>query len=244
MGGGAQLELADVHFAYGSVPVLFGVSFEVRPGEVLGLLGTNGAGKSTVLRVAAGLAAPTSGAVRLDGHDITSVPAEQRCRLGFALVIGGRGVFPDLTVRENLELGAEGAGRDSRDAAAGLGRVLELLPALGSRLDQRAGTLSGGEQQMLSIGRALMARPRLLLLDEPSSGLAPAVVDRVFDLVAELRTAGTAVLVVEQNAALALGAADRGYVMDRGAIVAEGTAQGLRTGDEVRRALLGEPTDV
>lgn len=231
---GALAAVADVHFAYGPVPVLFGVGFDVQPGEVLGLLGTNGAGKSTVLRVLAGLETPTQGTVHLDGHDVTAWPAERRCRAGLALVPGGRAVFPDLTVRENLEVGGH-------TVRAGLGeridRELARFPALARRLHTAAGALSGGEQQQLAIAKALLLEPRLLCIDELSLGLAPAVVAGLFDVVEAVKVSGVTCILVEQSLNLAARLCDRAVFLEKGAVKFEGHPRELLERDDVARAV-------
>jgi branched-chain amino acid transport system ATP-binding protein len=237
--GEVVLELEDVHTYYGSIHALKGVSLEVRRGEIVTLIGSNGAGKSTALRSVNGLNHPRQGRIRLDGEDITRLPAHERVRRGLSQAPEGRRLFPRMSVLENLKMGAF-----QRTDRAGVGedleRVYALFPLLHERRRQRAGTLSGGEQQMCAIGRALMARPRLLLLDEPSMGLAPMLVERIFDVIAEINAQGMTVLLVEQNALMALQAAQRGYVMETGRIVLSGAAADLRRDDGVRRTYLGE----
>ncbi|MDQ2648199.1 MAG: ABC transporter ATP-binding protein [Actinomycetota bacterium] len=231
------LELEDIHFSYGSVPVLFGVSLGIEPGEVLGLLGTNGAGKSTVLRVLAGLEAPSSGSVTFAGRDVTSTPAEVRCRLGIALVMGGRAVFPDLTVRENLELGGYtvGAELDTR-----IERELDRFPQLRGRLGNLAGTLSGGEQQQLAIAKALLPDPRLLCIDELSLGLAPTVVADLIAIVRDVNRAGVTCVLVEQSLNLAAELCGRAVFLEKGQVRFEGApAELLERGDLARAVFLG-----
>ncbi|MCX8007106.1 MAG: ABC transporter ATP-binding protein [Coriobacteriia bacterium] len=220
---------------YGRVEVVREVSLRVAPGEVVALLGSNGAGKSTLLKAICGLVAPWAGTVSIGHEDVTGRPPEHLVRRGVALVPEGRMLFGALTVSDNLALGAYA----HRDPTQVRERVLSLFPVLASRLGQRASTLSGGEQQMLAIGRALMSRPQVMLLDEPSLGLAPRVVADIFDVLDELRADGIAVLLVEQDANLALKHADRGYVMRGGRIVMEGSARDLRSNDDVRLAYLG-----
>jgi ABC-type branched-subunit amino acid transport system ATPase component len=234
---GALLELDDVHFAYGSEPVLFGVSFAVEPGEVLGLLGTNGAGKSTVLRVLSGLAAPSSGSVRYEGRDVTGVPAEQLCRQGISLVIGGGAVFPDLTVRENLQLGGHLLGDE---LGARIERELARFPQLGGRLDNLAGSLSGGEQQQLAVAKALLVDPRVLCIDELSLGLAPKVVDALFDVVRAVNESGVTCVLVEQSLTLAAQLCRRAVFLEKGTVRFEGApADLLERGDLARAVFLG-----
>jgi len=227
-----------VHVAYGEIPALKGVAMEVRAGEIVALLGNNGAGKTTTLRTISGLLAPSRGTLTLEGEPLDGVPAHVIVRRGIAHVPEGRRIFNRLTVRENLTMGAYT--RSDAGVAGDLERVLTLFPRLDERITQIAGTLSGGEQQMLAIGRALMARPRLLLLDEPSMGLAPVVVEQIFDTVRDINRHGTTILLVEQNAAMALSVAQRGYVIETGSIVLSGTAAELADNPEVRRAYLGE----
>jgi branched-chain amino acid transport system ATP-binding protein len=232
------LRLEDVHVAYGEIPALKGISMEVRAGEIVTLLGNNGAGKTTTLRTISGLLVPTRGTLTLEGEPLGGVPAHDVVLRGIAHVPEGRRIFNRLTVHENLVMGAYT--RKDDGIAGDLDRVFTLFPRLLERVTQVAGTLSGGEQQMLAIGRALMARPRLLLLDEPSMGLAPVLVEQIFDTVRDINKLGTTILLVEQNAAMALSVAQRGYVIETGAIVLSGTAAELADNPEVRRAYLGE----
>jgi branched-chain amino acid transport system ATP-binding protein len=231
------LSARDQNAGYGPVQVLTGLSLDVEAGEIVVVLGANGAGKTTTLRALSGMI-PVKGTVTLDGADVTGRKPEDLVRLGVAHVPQGRGTFPELTVDENLRVG--GFTRSSDEVAADSERWYDLFPRLRERSTQLAGSMSGGEQQMLAIARALMSRPRLLLLDEPSLGLAPLVTRDVFDRISEInRELGTTVLVVEQNANLALEIANRGYVLETGSIVASGTADELRDNDVVRRAYLG-----
>ena len=238
-GGQPLLELDGVSAGYGPVQALSAVSIRVMPGEIVTLIGANGAGKSTLLMTICGDPKPRAGRVLLEGRDIAGLPTHAIMRLGLAQSPEGRRVFPRMTVNENLVMGAETLGNGG-DRAAVLEEVFALFPRLRERLGQRAGTLSGGEQQMLAIGRALMSRPRLLLLDEPSLGLAPLIVRQIFAAIRDLNTrAGLTVLVVEQNANLALRLAHRGYVLVNGRIAMEGTGAGLLARPEVRDAYLG-----
>jgi branched-chain amino acid transport system ATP-binding protein len=233
------LELHDVHTYYGSIHALKGISLEVRAGEIVTLLGANGAGKSTTLRSINGLNRPRQGSIRFDGREITQTPAHEIVKRGIAQSPEGRRLFPRMTVTENLEMGA--FQRDDRSGIReDMDRVFELFPRLQERRNQKAGTLSGGEQQMGAIGRALMARPTLLLLDEPSLGLAPIFVERIFDIVSQINEQGTSILLVEQNALMALDHADRGYVLETGRIVLADTAEALKTNEQVRKTYLGE----
>jgi branched-chain amino acid transport system ATP-binding protein len=232
------LEIHGLRAAYGPVEALRGVDLEVRAGELVCLLGANGAGKSSTLRAISGLVRPTGGRIVLDGRSIGGLEPAAILQIGIAHCPEGRRVFPYLTVEENLAMGAY-VRRDRAGIAADLERVCAHFPILGERRRQAAGTLSGGEQQMLAIGRALMARPRLILFDEPSLGLAPTVVETTFAIIADIRQQGTTVLMVEQNAHLALQMADRGYVMETGRIVLGGAARDLMANDHVRRAYLG-----
>ena len=231
-----RLDALDVY--YGEIHALKGVSLEVHRGEIVALLGNNGAGKTTTLRTISGLLAPRRGAIPLEDPAIARMPAHEGVGLGIAHVPVGRRIFNRLTVRENLMMGA--FLRKDAEVAGDLERVFSLFPRLQERITQVAGTLSGGEQQMLAIGRALMARPRLLLLDEPSMGLAPVLVEQIFETVADINRQGTTILLVEQNAAMALSIARRGYVLETGAVVLSGTAATLGDDAEVRRAYLGE----
>ncbi|MBI5497501.1 MAG: ABC transporter ATP-binding protein [Deltaproteobacteria bacterium] len=233
------LELADVHVHYGAIHALRGLSLTVGEGEVVTLLGSNGAGKSTTLRAVSALVRPSRGRITFLGRDVAGLPADRLVALGMAHAPEGRGIFQNLTVHENLELGA--FLRTDKDAIeADIERAFALFPRLKERVKQSAGTLSGGEQQMLSVARALMCRPKLLLLDEPSLGLAPQVVELIFRIVREINAGGTAILLVEQNAHLALKVAHRGYVLETGALVLQGPAAELLANDEIRRAYLGE----
>jgi branched-chain amino acid transport system ATP-binding protein len=236
--GPALLTLEGVHAAYGPVAALSGLDLAVRPGELVCLIGANGAGKSSTLRAISGLLRARRGRIVFDGREIGGLEPAEILRAGIAHCPEGRRVFPHLTVDENLAMGAY-VRRDRRAVTDDLERVCEHFPILAERRRQMAGTLSGGEQQMLAIARALMARPRLMLFDEPSLGLAPTVVETTFGIIADIRRRGTTVLMVEQNAYLALRMADRGYVMETGRIVLEGPAAELLTNDHVRRAYLG-----
>ena len=233
----ALLEVTDVEVKYGNIAALKGISFSVRRGEIVALLGANGAGKTTTQKTVSGMMRPSSGAITLGGKRIDGIPAHELIRLGVCHVPEGRHVFPRMTVSENLDMGAF---RFKRVDQSDLERVLTLFPRLKERYKQQAGTLSGGEQQMLAIGRALMGKPTLLLLDEPSMGLAPLIVAQIFDIVREINESGVTVLLVEQNAAQALSLADRGYVLETGEIVLTGTGQALLADDRIRAAYLGE----
>jgi branched-chain amino acid transport system ATP-binding protein len=233
-----MLALEGLEVYYGEIHALKGVSLEVREREIVALLGNNGAGKTTTLKTISGLLAPRNGRVTLEGAPLTGVAPHAIVARGIAHVPEGRRIFNRLTVRENLMMGAYL--RHDSGVAADLDRVFALFPRLHERITQVAGTLSGGEQQMLAIGRALMARPRVLLLDEPSMGLAPVLVEQIFDTIAEVNRQGTTILLVEQNAAMALSIATRGYVLETGAVVLAGTAAQLGENSEVRRAYLGE----
>ena len=233
------LKVNEIEAYYGRVCALHSVSLEVGEGSVVALLGANGAGKTTTLRVISGLLRPTRGSVEFDGERVDGSPPDRLVRAGIVQVPEGRQIFTELTVRENLLLGAY-ARRDSGSAReAERQRVFGYFPRLGERLQQRAGTLSGGEQQMLAIGRALMARPRLLLLDEPSLGLAPLMVKEIFRVISEIRAAGTTVLLVEQNAHMALNIADHAYLLETGRVVVGDRSAAMRQREEVRRAYLG-----
>ncbi len=234
----ALLEVDSVDTFYGRVQALHGVSLKVEEGEIVTLIGSNGAGKTTTLRTISGLTPPIRGQVRLRGEKITGLGAEQVVIRGVGHVPEGRRIFSRMTVRDNLMLGAY-IRRDGDGIRSDQERVFALFPRLKERLDQIAGTLSGGEQQMLAIGRALMSRPRVLLLDEPSLGLAPILVDTIFQVIREINGTGTTILLIEQNALKALSIADRGYVLETGRIVQEGTAKELLESPDVQRAYLG-----
>ena len=238
--GGSQPMLAvdNIHVYYGNIAALKGLSFTVDQGEIVTLLGSNGAGKSTTLRTVSGLLRPRRGGVTFQGQRVDAMQAHEVVGLGVAQAPEGRRIFPRMTVAENLDLGAYT--RNDRTAIAeDLENVLELFPRLRERFDQKAGTMSGGEQQMLAVGRALMARPKLLLLDEPSMGLAPVLVDLIFDTIVRIREQGTTVLLVEQNALAALRVADRAYVLESGALKLSGSAADLSRNPEVISAYLG-----
>ncbi len=234
---GGDLDVTDVEVRYGAIRALKGISFHARAGEIVALLGANGAGKTTTQKTVSGMLRPTAGSITLDGRQIDGIPAHELISLGVCHVPEGRHVFPRMTVEENLEIGAF---RFKRTDLADLDNVLTLFPLLKERYKQHAGTLSGGEQQMLAIARALMGKPRLLLLDEPSMGLAPLIVAQIFTIIKEINTTGVTVLLVEQNAVQALNLADRGYVLETGEIVLSGTGTELLADDRVRAAYLGE----
>jgi branched-chain amino acid transport system ATP-binding protein len=231
-------EIKDLNVHFGGIHAIKGISLRVEAGEIVTLIGANGAGKTTTLRTASGLKAPTTGSVWLEGNEITKVSAQQRVNLGMSHVPEGRRVFAQMSVLENLELGAF-LRKDRGNLAADLDTVYSRFPVLADRRKQLAGTLSGGEQQMLAMGRALMARPKLLLLDEPSMGLAPLLVQEIFDIVRNINAAGTTILLVEQNANMALQVADRAYVMETGVIVTSGPADELSQTEDIKRAYLG-----
>ena len=233
----ALLELDEVHTFYGNIEALKGISITVEEGEIVTLIGSNGAGKSTTLRSISGLTSPAQGSVRFDGEEISETPPQDIVRLGISLSPEGRHCFQRMSVRENLDLGAY-LRRDDR-VTGDLDRVFELFPRLKERERQKAGTMSGGEQQMLAIGRALMADPKLLLLDEPSMGIAPILVERIYETIAEINRQGTTILLVEQNASFALGVSKRGYVLETGAIALGDESAALRDNPEVQRAYLG-----
>jgi branched-chain amino acid transport system ATP-binding protein len=233
------LEISDVHTYYGSIHALKGISLRVDEGEIVTLLGANGAGKSTTLRSINGLNRPRQGSIKFESRDITSVAPHEIVKRGIAQSPEGRRLFPRMSVTENLEMGAFQRS-DRAGIREDMDHVFELFPRLKERRNQRAGTMSGGEQQMCAIGRALMARPKLLLLDEPSLGLAPIFVERIFDIIKQINQEGTSILLVEQNALMALDAAHRGYVLETGRIVLADDAQSLKTNEEVRKTYLGE----
>lgn len=238
MSATALLELADIRVTYGAIAAVKQLSMCVYPGEIVTLIGSNGAGKSTTLRAISGLIQPSAGTVTFDGSPITGVAAHEIVARGIAHAPEGRRIFPRMTVAENLDLGAF-LRKDAEAVAADREHVLELFPRLAERLDQRAGTMSGGEQQMLAVARAMMAKPRLLLLDEPSMGLAPVLVDVIFETIGRIRAEGTTVLLVEQNARVALDIADRAYVLESGVVTLAGPAAELAGNQDVIRAYLG-----
>jgi branched-chain amino acid transport system ATP-binding protein len=233
-----MLEIRDIHTFYGNIHALKGVSLTVDEGEIVTLIGSNGAGKTTTLRSICGLQKPRHGCILLNGEDLTPYKAHQVVAKGVAMVPEGRGIFARLTVSENLDLGAYNR-RDQRGIQEDLEYVFGIFPRLRERTRQLAGTLSGGEQQMLATGRALMARPKLLLMDEPSMGLAPLLVDAIFDVIRTINQKGTTILLVEQNALMALSIASRGYVIQTGQIVLKDTAANLKNNETVRKAYLG-----
>jgi branched-chain amino acid transport system ATP-binding protein len=237
-GAGAALELSGVHAGYGDFQALFGVGLRVAPGEAVGVVGPNGAGKTTLLRVISGLIRPRAGTLRFGAQDLAALPAHELPALGIAHVPENRRLFPHLTVEENLRVGAYAKAARARFTER-RDRVYAMFPRLKERRHQLAGTMSGGEQQMCAIGRALMCGPRILLLDEPSAGLAPLVVKQVFDLVARIRGEGLTVLIVEQNVAQVLRVVDRAYVLETGRVSAEGAAADLAADPAIRRSYLG-----
>jgi branched-chain amino acid transport system ATP-binding protein len=241
-GDGARnlLELEDIHTYYGTIHALKGISLVVREREIVTLIGANGAGKSTTLRSINGLNHPRSGTITFAGEDITRRPAHEIVKMGISQSPEGRRIFPRMSVLENLEMGAYQRESGTPEYKEDLERVYTLFPRLKERIGQKGGTLSGGEQQMLAIGRALMARPKLLLLDEPSMGLAPIFVERIFEIVVEINKQGTPVLLVEQNALMALDVANRGYVLETGTVALADDAKALRQNEQVRKAYLGE----
>jgi branched-chain amino acid transport system ATP-binding protein len=234
----ALLELHDVHTYYGNIAALKGISIEVQQGEIVTLIGSNGAGKSTTLRSISGLTPPRQGSIRFDGEEISETPPQDIVRLGISQSPEGRHCFQRMSVRENLDLGAY-LRRESAEVESDLERVFELFPRLKERERQKAGTMSGGEQQMLAIGRALMANPKLLLLDEPSMGIAPILVERIYETIAEINGQGTTILLVEQNANFALGVSKRAYVLETGAIALSDRSEVLRDNPDVQKAYLG-----
>lgn len=234
-----MLTISNIHTYYDNIHALKGISFQVDVGEVVCLIGSNGAGKTTTLKTLMGLLRPETGKVSFLGQDITGMKTDKLVLLGISLVPEGRQIFPHMTVNENLQMGAY-TRSDSQAIKTSFERVYSLFPRLYDRRGQQGGTLSGGEQQMLAIGRALMAQPKLLLLDEPSLGLSPILVDAIFDLIQEINRQGTTVLLIEQNARMALLASHRGYVLETGRIVLKGTAAELINSDAVKKAYLGE----
>jgi len=233
------LELADVHVHYGQVEAIKGVSLTVDDGEIVTLIGANGAGKTTTLKTISGVRPLSAGSIRFEGEDLAAIPAHRRVQLGISQAPEGRAIFPGMSVMENLEMGCYARKGGKTAAVDDLERVFQLFPRLRERSRQAGGTLSGGEQQMLAIGRALMARPRLLLLDEPSMGLAPKLVGQIFEIITEINAQGTTILLVEQNAAQALNRAHRAYVLESGAIVKSAPARELLDDESVRAAYLG-----
>ncbi len=238
-GGNVILDVSEIHTYYGHIQALKGISLQVREREIVTLIGANGAGKSTTLRSINGLNSPRRGKIVFQGEDITTRPAHEIVGMGISQSPEGRRIFPRMSVMENLEMGAyqrTNRGEIKEDVE----RVFSLFPRLEERKSQKAGTMSGGEQQMLAMGRALMARPKLLLLDEPSMGLAPIFVEKIFEIVREINDQGTPILLVEQNALMALDTADRGYVLETGRIALEDDAKALRENEQVRKTYLGE----
>ena len=235
----AMLEVKDIEVYYGMIQALKGISFEVNEGEVIALIGANGAGKTTTLHTITGLLSPKKGSVLFEGQDITKVPAHKIVSLGMAHVPEGRRVFAELSVYQNLKMGAY-TRKDKDEIAKTLEMVYKRFPKLEERKNQLAGTLSGGEQQMLAMGRALMSHPKIIVMDEPSMGLSPILVNEIFDIIKEVSAGGTTVLLVEQNAKKALSIADRAYVLETGKIVLEGDAKELMNDDSIKKAYLGE----
>jgi branched-chain amino acid transport system ATP-binding protein len=235
---GVLLKLEDVHTYYGQIHALQGISLEVRRGEIVTLIGANGAGKTTTLKTISGLLHPRRGSVKFEGRDISRTPAHQLVRAGIGHSPEGRRIFSRLTILENLKMGA--FTRPQNDIQGDLDHVFELFPRLKERITQRGGSLSGGEQQMLAIGRAMMARPRVLLLDEPSLGLSPILVQQIFAIIQDINSTGTTILLVEQNALQALIVANRGYVLQTGRVALSGASSDLRENEMVRKAYLGE----
>ncbi len=231
------LKVEDVHVYYGAIHAIKGISFEVNQGEIVTLIGANGAGKSTTLNTVVGLLRPRSGHIEFDGKSIVGFPASKMVSLGMALCPEGRRIFQQMTVRDNLEMG--GYSRPAAEIQKSMDDVFNRFPRLKEREKQVAGTLSGGEQQMLAMGRALMSKPKLLMLDEPSMGLAPILVEQIFDIIKELHAAGTTILLVEQNAQMALSIADRAYVLGTGRITMSGSAADVLADDRVRATYLG-----
>lgn len=235
----AMLEIRDLEVYYGMIQAIKGVSFEVNQGEVIALIGANGAGKTTILHTITGLLSPKKGSVIFEGKDITRIPAHKIVSLGMAHVPEGRRVFADLSVYENLKMGAF-TRKNKAEFEEILRKVYDRFPRLEERKNQMAGTLSGGEQQMLAMGRALMSKPSIILMDEPSMGLSPILVNEIFDIIQEVSKSGTTVLLVEQNAKKALSIADRAYVLETGKIVLDGKAEDLLNDDSIKKAYLGE----
>ena len=235
----AMLEVKDLEVYYGMIQAIKGISFEVNKGEVIAIIGANGAGKTTTLHTITGLLSPKKGSVMFEGKDITKIPAHKIVSMGMAHVPEGRRVFADLSVYENLKLGAY-TRKDKENLNKDLESIYERFPRLAERKNQSAGTLSGGEQQMLAMGRALMSKPSIILMDEPSMGLSPILVNEIFDIIESISKSGTTVLLVEQNAKKALSIADRAYVLETGKIVTSGKASELLEDDSIKKAYLGE----
>ncbi|CAB4626645.1 MAG: ATP-binding cassette domain-containing protein [Actinobacteria bacterium] len=233
------LEVNDLHVFYGRIEAIKGISFTVGEGEIVTLIGANGAGKTTTMRTISGVRTVAQGSIKFEGQDITKMAPHDRVKLGICQAPEGRGIFPGMTVRENLDMGTYVRGGNAAEKAADLEHVFHLFPRLQERITQLGGTLSGGEQQMLAIGRALMSRPRLLLLDEPSMGLAPMLIAQIFEIIKQINSEGISVLLVEQNATQALRTARRGYVLETGHVVKEGSGQLLLDDPAVRAAYLG-----
>jgi branched-chain amino acid transport system ATP-binding protein len=233
------LEVNDLHVFYGRIEAIKGISFTVGEGEIVTLIGANGAGKTTTMRTISGVRSVAQGSIKFEGQDITKMAPHDRVKLGICQAPEGRGIFPGMTVRENLDMGTYVRGGNAAEKAADLEHVFHLFPRLQERITQLGGTLSGGEQQMLAIGRALMSRPRLLLLDEPSMGLAPMLIAQIFEIIKQINSEGISVLLVEQNATQALRTARRGYVLETGHVVKEGSGQSLLDDPAVRAAYLG-----
>ena len=234
-----MLELRNIHTYYGNIRAVRGISITVNSGEMVCLIGANGAGKSTTLMTTSGIHTPVEGSIYFEDRDITHTSAEERVELGISQVPEGRLIFSDMTVLENIELGAYSR-NDKQGIKEDIDKIFQFFPVLQERQKQRGGSLSGGEQQMLAIGRALMSHPRLLLLDEPSLGLAPLIVKQIFEIIQQINADGTTILLVEQNAQIALQVTDRGYVMETGEITIEGTSADLLADERVRQAYLGE----
>ena len=235
----AMLEVKDLHVYYGMIHAIKGVSFEVEKGEIIALIGANGAGKTTILHTISGLLAPKSGSIRFEGQELTKIPAHKIVSLGMAQVPEGRRVFAQMSVLQNLKMGAF-TRSDKAEVEASLATVFERFPRLAERRNQPAGTLSGGEQQMLAMGRALMSSPKIILMDEPSMGLSPILVNEIFDIIRSVNEAGATVLLVEQNARKALNIANRAYVLETGRVVTGGDAREMMNDDSIRKAYLGE----
>ncbi len=235
-----MLNVSNLESGYGKLQVLKKISMHIKPGEIVTIIGANGAGKTTLLNTISGLIKSTSGEIVFNDQNIGNLPAEKIVKLGCSLVPEGRQIFDTLTVKENLMIGAYSLNRNKKIINDELNKIFELFPILHERENQLGGTLSGGEQQMLAIGRALMAKPKLIMLDEPSMGLAPLIIKNIFDIIKELKNQGNTILLVEQNAKAALGIADRGYVLETGQIVLEDTSKELLNNDDVQKAYLGK----